>query len=202
MSAADVEAGSIPIDVSGKLADMIAEIRGAIRGDPIAAYRCIDKFVSFLLQTSIMGQEQSTLCRGGLAPWQVSKIKQHIETNLTARLPTAELAALVRLSAKHFSRAFKVSVGCSPHAYIVLRRVAYAKKLLLGSDAPPSQVALACGFNDQSHFCRLFRRLTGISPSVWRRQHRVFAVTDGSESFSTQPAADVPGSREHCLISK
>ena len=111
-----------------------------------------------------------TRVRAGLAPWQLARVRRHIERHLDSRLTNSGLAALVRLNEDHFARAFKVSVGRPPHAYVVERRVEYAKSLLLGGDLSLCQIALAAGFADQAHLSRRFRETVGASPASWRRQ--------------------------------
>jgi AraC-like DNA-binding protein len=79
-----------------------------------------------------------------------------------------ELAAAAGLSRFHFLRAFRREVGLTPHAYVTGRRIAAAKALLDG-EQPLSEVALACGFYDQSHFTRAFKGTTGVTPGQYRR---------------------------------
>lgn len=124
--------------------------------------------------TRAAGAPQSVVAeaRGGLAPWQLACVRRHIERHLASRLTNAGLAALVRLNEDHFARAFKVSVGRPPHAYLMERRVEHAKFLLLRSNLPVCQIALASGFADQAHMTRRFRQTADISPASWRRQSR------------------------------
>jgi AraC family transcriptional regulator len=110
--------------------------------------------------------------RGGLAPRQRRRLIEHIEANLAETLTCSTLAELVGLSTSYFNRAFKSSFGRSPHAYLMSRRVERAQDLLLATDEPISQIALACGMADQCHLCRLFRKLAGESPAAWRRARR------------------------------
>ena len=117
-----------------------------------------------------------TPARGGLAPWQVLRVKAHVEAHLDSTLRTRDLAAMARLSTGHFCRAFKRSLGVAPIAYIGRRRVASAQKLMLATNEPLSQIALACGFYDQAHLTRLFRRHAGTTPHDWRRRHRTDAA--------------------------
>ena len=114
---------------------------------------------------------QPNIARGGLAPWQIKQLRAYIAENLPLPIALEDLAAICRLSVSHFSRAFKASLGETPHSYIMRQRIEEAKRLMLVSDEPLSQVALACGFADQSHFCRSFRRAEGGSPNLWRRLH-------------------------------
>lgn len=121
------------------------------------------------------GPREGGLASGGLSPWQAKKLRKHIEANLNMPLANAELSAMVSLSSSHFGKAFKVSFGDTPHAYITRRRLEAAKTMMLASREPLSQIAYQCGFADQSHLCRLFRRATGASPKAWRRQHLLAA---------------------------
>jgi AraC family transcriptional regulator len=115
------------------------------------------------------GEPQQGVAHGGLAPWQLARVGGHIERRLGSRLTNSGLASLVRLSEDHFARAFKASIGCPPHAYVVTRRIERAKALMLGSDLPLSQIAVAAGFSDQSHLSRCFRNNVGAAPAWWRR---------------------------------
>jgi len=85
------------------------------------------------------------------------------------------MAEVVALSKSHFSRAFKCSLGSSPMAYVGARRVERAKVMMTSSRERLTDIALACGFADQSHLNRYFRRVVGTSPGLWRRmsQHEV-----------------------------
>jgi transcriptional regulator GlxA family with amidase domain len=67
------------------------------------------------------------------------------------------------------ARAFRQSTGVPPHRWLLDRRVKRAKELLPNSSLSLSDVALACGFGDQSHFTRTFTAAVRLSPGVWRR---------------------------------
>jgi AraC family transcriptional regulator len=111
----------------------------------------------------------NSVARGGLAPWQARIVKTHIDTHLDGSLRTKDLARLVQLSSFHFCRVFRVSFGHSPHTYVLRRRVERAQGLILLSNLTLGQIALDCGFADQAHFTKIFRRLCGESPGEWRR---------------------------------
>ena len=126
------------------------------------------------------GNESSS--RGCLACWQAKRVITYIESNMGLNIRVADLAAIVQLSSSHFSRAFRASFGQPPLAYVKALRMRYAQVIMVNTREPLSQVALGCGMSDQAHFTRVFRKIVGISPSVWRRQ------------FQSQPlgADDVP----------
>lgn len=105
----------------------------------------------------------------GLAPWQLRRAKDMIEASLAGGLRLEALAGACELSTGHFSRAFKQSTGMPPYRWLQRRRIERAKELLATGRLSLADVALACGFVDQSHLSRQFRRLVGVPPAQWRR---------------------------------
>ena len=116
----------------------------------------------------------SLLCahRGGLPPAALKRVRTYIESHLSERMSIEQLAAVAGLSVFHFARAFKQSEGTTPHEYLVDRRVAHACALLRETDTPLSEIALASGFADQSHFARQFKKRVGIPPKLFRQSER------------------------------
>jgi AraC-like DNA-binding protein len=162
--------------------------------DRDAARACIARASALLRDDVRPAQAPAALLQGGLAPWQISRVKAHVEAHLDSALRMRDLAAIVRLSIGHFSRSFTRSFGLAPFAYVADRRLARAQELMLTTDDPLSQIALACGLCDQSHLTRLFRRHVGTSPNVWRRNHR-----DGPDA--SFPARSTPDPRPRYLPS-
>jgi len=107
--------------------------------------------------------------RGGLAPYQERLAKELLRENISGESPLAVVARECGLSLSQFSKAFRRAVGVPPHRWVIQQRIALAKTLLRDGAAPLSEVALACGFSDQSHFTRYFSAWVGVSPGVWRR---------------------------------
>jgi AraC family transcriptional regulator len=108
--------------------------------------------------------------RGGLAAWQILRVRAYIDGNLHRTIHIRDLSAIARRSPAHFSRKFKLAVGESPHAYVVRRRLEKACHLMITGAASLSEIALSVGFSDQAHLCRLFRQAFGQSPASWRRE--------------------------------
>ncbi len=111
--------------------------------------------------------------RGGLAAWQILRVRAYIDGNLHRTNHIRDLSAVARRSKAHFSRKFKLAVGESPHAYVVRRRLERACHLMMTSAEPLSEIALGVGFSDQAHLCRLFRQAFGQSPAHWRRERGI-----------------------------
>lgn len=107
---------------------------------------------------------------GRLASWQERRAKEIMHSRLAARLTIADIARECRLTPSYFAKAFRRTTGMSPHHYLTHIRVEEAKSLLLSSMLPLADIALICGFGDQSYFTRVFTRSVGASPGKWRRE--------------------------------
>ena len=113
---------------------------------------------------------------GGLAGWQIVRVRAFIDKNLHGTIHTWDLSAVARRSAAHFARSFKLSFGEPPHAYVMRRRLEKACHLMMTSSESLSQIALSVGFSDQSHFCKRFKQALGQGPSNWRRERELFGT--------------------------
>jgi AraC-like DNA-binding protein len=165
----------IPAQISSTLeaSRMLDEVRDALDHDLTAACAGVDRLAAYL--KILAGRAHAPLpARGGLAPWQEHKVRAYIEEHLGARISVEILADLVSLSESHFCRAFKESFGETPHAHIVRQRVGQARRLMLTTAEPLSHIALKCGFADQAHLTKSFRRAVGETPSAWRRVNTHF----------------------------
>jgi AraC family transcriptional regulator len=123
---------------------------------------------------------------GGLAGWQIARVRAFIDENLHRTIPIRDLSAVARRSTAHFSRSFKQAFGEPPHAYVMRRRLERACHLMMTSSDSLAEIALRVGFSDQSHLCKLFRQAFGQSPSRWRRERDMPSAVDSEESTRTR----------------
>ena len=107
---------------------------------------------------------------GSLSPHQLRRTIVYINDNLSLDLSLNILAAMLGMSPYYFERLFKQSVGQTPHQYILKCRVERAKQLLRTTQQPIMEIADQVGCKNHSHFSKLFRRLTGVSPRTYRSQ--------------------------------
>lgn len=98
----------------------------------------------------------------------VRQARGYLMENLAENLSLEELARRVGMSPYHLLRVFRAATGQTPCAYRNQQRLIQAKTLLR-KGLPIAQVALATGFNDQSHFTNRFRRMVGVPPGEYRR---------------------------------
>jgi len=127
----------------------------------------------------------------GLLPWQTRKVREFIDASLASKIRLRDCAKEARLSANHFSRAFKVTFGTTVLDYIRRRRVERAQNMMLTSEQPLSQIALLCGFADQAHYSRVFHAVVGLSPNAWRRQNMLEAPERREGAVLSRPPAQL-----------
>jgi len=140
--------------------------------EPPSSTSLLDAVRKLLQSGGTVQPSTDNAARGGMAFGSLRRTREHIEQRLAHKISLRELAGIAGLSAGHFSRAFKQSVGMSPHRYLLRRRVAAAEELIRGTDRSLAEVALSVGFADQSHFTRAFVRESGVTPSAFRRRYR------------------------------
>jgi AraC family transcriptional regulator len=183
---ASAEPGLLP-----SLAKLLDSARKELDGNRDTAKALMTRAVSLLRveierQSADIAHDQTG---GGLVPWQVRRLNVYIEARLELPILLQELSAVSKLSTAYFSRAFKRTFRETPHSYIVRRRLERAESLMLTSDLSLSDIALRCGFTDQAHLCKLFRKRYEKTPAAWRRER--------TEIDSRKSKANLP---EECAI--
>lgn len=168
-AAFDTQAPDFTAGSFAALATMLEDAANAIDRDIAFARDRIAAVRDLLLgrQSRVSPRTSS----GGLAPWQARQVAAHIDANLEETIGNDELAGIARLSTGHFCRAFRQTFGTTPHSYVMQRRVDHASAMMIRSAEPLAAIAAACGFTDQAHLSRLFRRIKGHSPAMWRRDN-------------------------------
>ncbi len=123
---------------------------------------------------------------GGLPPRRLQRVFAHIKENLGRDLSVMEMAQVVGMSQYYFSKLFKMSTGTTPHQYVMRQRVERAQEYLRESHTALAEVATQVGFETQSHFTSVFRRLVGATPKHYRDMHQSPAngAADAHEAIS------------------
>jgi len=109
---------------------------------------------------------------GGLSPHALRRAIERLRSGSDADVSLAALASDAGLSRFHFCRAFKESTGLSPHAWLRQQRLERAMNILRDTDASIELVATELGYASQTAFTAAFKKLTGDTPSDWRRRMR------------------------------
>jgi transcriptional regulator GlxA family with amidase domain len=165
--------------VAQSSAELALDVAERLRGLDVAVRFWDDSAASMPLTTNSRSDDSAPngvpvapVWRGGLAPGALRRVREHIESSLSERIELGELARITGLSECHFSRAFRQSVGVPPHRYVMTRRVEVAANLIEQTNRSLTDIALAVGFADHSHFTRTFARMKRETPGAYRRRHR------------------------------
>ncbi len=116
--------------------------------------------------------DSGKMCEEQPIPPSVLAVQAYIEGHYAEPLSISDLAARVFMSSCHLSHLFKAATGYSPKQYLVLNRLAGAKQLLASTDLPVAEVAQRSGYPDVNNFIRTFRKETGLTPLVYRKQQQ------------------------------
>lgn len=151
------------------MSELCAALRSSLDDERGSAEECLQRAAEILRGVEGPVAAATASAKGGLCPWQIRKVTSYVDAQLDRPIRNENLAAVVRLNACHFGRAFRNSFGEPPHEYVIRRRIERAQGLMLSTTASLATIALECGLADQAHLSRLFRRVVGESPSAWRR---------------------------------
>lgn len=176
-----IDAG--PLAAGLRVSHLVRQAMTVLESDCQGARRCLNDVLALLRPQPEQGSADDPLARGvfgpgGLARWQARRTLTYIDGHLESKLDVPMLAGLVSFSKSHFSRAFKQSLGLPPMTYVTMRRLERAMTLMTSTSQQLTEIALICGFADQSHLNRSFRRVIGVSPGRWRRTRLQRAGTD------------------------
>lgn len=111
--------------------------------------------------------------------YNISKAVRYIQSNYNSNLTLSEVAKLVNMSPGYFSSAFKKEIKHSFIEYLNMTRVERAKKLLCGTEFKSYEIADKVGFSDNTYFCKVFKKVSGISPIEYREKY--YGMTEEGE---------------------
>jgi AraC family transcriptional regulator len=183
---------------SQRISNLVRRAMMFLESDRQGARRCLNDALALLGPPTQEGRAahdpvaHGVYQAGGLARWQARRAVTYIDTHLGSGLDVRTLAGLVSYSKSHFSRAFKHSLGLPPLTYIRMRRIERAKELMTSTTQQLTEIALICGFADQSHLNRTFRGIIGLSPGRWRRSN-VQTLGESSRPLAASAALHASG---------
>jgi AraC family transcriptional regulator len=125
-------------------------------------------FMLKLLRTYCQERPQPQQVNGRLGEKRLQRVLAYINAHLAQNIGLQDMATVAGLGQHHFSTMFRQSMGISPYRYVVNQRIERAKRHLKQHDAAIIDIALACGFADQSHLTKHFRKLVGMTPRAFR----------------------------------
>lgn len=142
--------------------EVCRELRLADNASPLIVEGCVWR---------VLGQaerQSRPTCAAGRPRW-LAHVEEFIRMNADRQMSLAELAILVGIHPAHLNKTFKHHFGVSVGVYLRQLKIERAARLLADTHIPLAQLAIKTGFCDQSHLTRVFRSVTGTTPSVYRR---------------------------------
>lgn len=103
-----------------------------------------------------------------LSPSQIRAIDSFVRDNISERISITDMANLVQMSPSRFSRAFRLTTGETPYHFVMRMRVDGAKSMLMESRLSATEIGSIYGFSSQSHFVKVFRQFTNVTPRKYR----------------------------------
>jgi AraC family transcriptional regulator len=128
------------------------------------------QLVIYLLRTHFTMRKPARieLSRAGPVDRRLRRAIEFMHDNYSRELMLDEIASAAYLSEYHFARLFKQITGVTPHVYLANLRLERARKLLVETEYPISEIAAMVGYQSQSHFTKIFKSITGITPRAFR----------------------------------
>jgi AraC-like DNA-binding protein len=127
-------------------------------------------FLDELVQSSTTRREGTgTQLRDFYIQEAVTYMEQHYQRDLTVE----EIADVCKLNRSYFSKLFKEAMGCPPQEFLIRMRLSKATELMKTSNASIGDISQMCGYPNQLHFSRAFKKHYGVSPREWRAQNKI-----------------------------
>jgi AraC family transcriptional regulator len=137
---------------------------GRLYGESLA-----NALVVYLLERYTVRRYRPLRYKGGLPGYRLKRVLDYIAENLAEDLSLAQLAGIADMGTHYFAELFRQSTGQAPHHYVLARRIERAQDSLRDPMRSVVEVAMDAGFENASHFARVFRKFVGTSPSRFRR---------------------------------
>jgi len=142
-------------------------------------FRALERLLSIFAQHLSCFANRYLIAHRHDEPACVTQAKEFIEQHASEPLRLDQIARHARVSGKHLSKLFGKATGMTLREYVRRCRVERAGELLLQTDTRISEIAFACGFESIPNFNRVFRKVVGMSPSVFRAEDREAARGKG-----------------------
>lgn len=143
------------------------ELAGDSAHGPLYADTLTIGYTLHLLSNYAVAKPKVPLPRGKLNPFQLRSIVDFIQSHLVENVSLLALAEQAKVSPFHFARQFRATVGVPPHQFVLRQRVQRALSLIKTGKLSLVQIAVECGFHDQAHFTRTFRKVLGTTPGMY-----------------------------------
>jgi AraC family transcriptional regulator len=154
--------------ITALLLEMSADIDDGSPAGPIYGESLANTLAVYLLKRYAVHSRIPSVYKGGLAPFRLKRVLDFIGENLGEDLRLSQLAELADLSPHYFSELFRQSTGLTLHAYVLSKRIEFAKEELRKPNRKIIDIGIDAGFPNPSHFARVFHKVVGTPPSKFQ----------------------------------
>lgn len=157
----------------------LSQVLASVVADPAASSGLFVDHLGLAIGTHLLGHYGAGATTGWadsggarvLSRTLEARAKDMLLATLREEASIADIAEACNLSRSYFIKAFRQTVGTTPHRWLLEQRVQKAQDLLRTPARSITDVALLCGFADQAHMTRVFTSVVGVSPGAWRREN-------------------------------
>ena len=139
---------------------------------PFVIHACIILYFVFIIQvicTKKTNYFQENSRYSSAVTRSILNVKNFVDAHYQEPIDSTEIARNAQMSYGYFSRCFHDIIGVSFSDYCSQIRISHAKELLLNTDKTVQEIAFLTGYNDEKYFSRIFKKLTNVSPSEFRK---------------------------------
>ena len=153
-----------------KMRDIMLYMADHSDASPLHLTGLLFLFVDLLIRSS---STRRALRGVQLKDFYIQEAINYMEHNYQRELSVEELADVCKLNRSYFSKLFRDSMGCPPQEFLIRLRLAKAADLMKGTRRAIGDIAARCGYPNQLHFSRAFKKRYGVSPREWRAQNQI-----------------------------
>jgi AraC family transcriptional regulator len=154
--------------ISALLMEMTADVEDGSPAGTIYGESLANTLAVYLVKRYAVRRVTPMVFKGGLPGYRLKRVLDYIADSLEGNISLSQLAAIAGMSPHYFSELFKQSTGHAPHNYVLVQRIERAKQKLRDPERSIIDAGLDAGFQNSSHFARMFRKLVGTTPSKYR----------------------------------
>ena len=152
-----------------KMRDIMLYMADHSDASPLHLTGLLFLFVDLLIRSS---STRRALRGVQLKDFYIQEAINYMEHNYQRELSVEELADVCKLNRSYFSKLFRDSMGCPPQEFLIRLRLSKAAEQMQSTKASIGDISAACGYPNQLHFSRAFKKRYGVSPREWRTQNQ------------------------------
>ena len=150
---------------------MLKEMEYIVQTKNLTVLEAIGHLYLFLNLLEQSNNRMKLSNKNNMKDFYIHEALTYIENNFQKNITVEEIAQICNINRIYFGKIFKESLGKSPQQFILEYKMTKATELLKLTQLPIKEVGIAIGYENQFHFSRAFKKIYGVSPSQWKKEH-------------------------------